>query len=475
MRRLAWGLGLAGIAGCIVAAWVVIAIGAPASFLFVYAVGILTSALGIMVASRDPRNSIGWLMCLTGLAGSLVHLPAGYAYFATVTERGAWPLGGPVTWIGAWSYVVVLVLPPLITVRFPDGRVTRRWQVADWLTLAGAAGFALGIALEPAPNLVEFLPIPGSKVPLLAPFVVNPLGSLPPVVDAQIEGTGLLLLLAGYVTSAAALIARFQRATGDESQQLKWFAYSGALVAAALVYGAVAWNFLGQPLYLAFTPMEIAAVSLPIAAGIAILRYRLYDIDLLINRTLVYLSLTAILGALYVAAVTGFNRLFISLSGQKSDAAYVVTAFVVAVAFGPIRDWLQRQVDRRIGRSNAAQQLDQFRSSVDAVVAVIDVERVLHQLLDQALTAFNARGAELYLASEAKPVYTRGDMNGAGGLEVALRHGGRDVGRLVMGSRRGGAIYSERDRTALQSTADSVAEAIDLAEHLGHPPERTAG
>lgn len=236
----------------------------------------------------------------------------------------------------------------------------------------------------------------------------------------------------------------------------------------AFAYGAVAWTFVGQPLYLALTPLEVAIVAFPLAIAVAILRYRLYDIDLLINRTLVYAGLTAILGALYAAAVTFLNRVFISVSGQKSDAAYVVTAFAVAVAFGPVKDWLQRQVDRRVGRGDAAQRLEQFREGVDGVVAVIDIERLTHHLLDSAVAAFNARWAALYLESSAGPVYTRGDVNGSSGIEVTLRHDGREVGRLVMGGRRGDAEYGERDRLALHRCADSVAEAIALADRLGH-------
>ena len=466
----------AGVLGCFAGAAVSLALRAPASFLLVYLVGVLMGVLGALVATREPHNSIGWLMCATSLCATLLHLPTGYAYQALAIHHGAWLLGSFAAWFGAWSWVPVIAFLPVIALRFPDGKIAPSMRAVDWIAVAGVVLFALAIAFEPSDRILSFMSVPPAAIDRMLPYFHDSLGGFVPLSWlAQVQGLGLAFIVASYVAAATALVTRYRGSRGERRLQLEWFAYSGALMAVALVYGGIAYAFLGQPLYLALTPFEVATVTLPIAIGVAILRYRLYDIDLLINRTLVYLSLTAILGALYVAAITFFNRLFISLSGQRSDAAYVVTAFVVAVAFGPIRDWLQRQVDRRVGRGNAAQLLDQFRSSVEAVVAVIDVDRVLHRLLDQAISAFNARGAELYLASAAKPFYTRGEVNSAGGLEVTMRHGGRDVGRLVMGSRRGGADYSERDRLALQSTADAVAEAIDMAERMGHPPGRTKG
>jgi len=472
--RLAWTLGAAGVAGCVVAAYVVVVLGAPASLLPIYVVGILMGGLGAMVASRQPRNSVGWLMCATSLGTALVHLIVGYAYFAVVVERGSWPLGSFAVWLGSWYWPVVLVFLPLISVRFPDGRVPRGWRPVDWLAIAGVAGFAGAIALHRGAGLVDFMPLPGSKASALVPYTSNPLAVFPSWLLITVQGGGLLLLLVAYAGSAASLVVRFRRATGDVRQQLKWFAYSGALVAATFIYGGIAWNFFGQPLYLALTPFVFAALTLPIALGIAILGYRLYDIDLLINRTLVYASLTAILGALYAAVVTFLNRLFVSISGQKTDAGYVVTAFVVAFAFGPVKDWLQRQVDRRVGHANPEQLLEQFRAGVDAVVTVIDVDRVVRALVDRSVVAFDARGGAVYLASngDSDPVYSRGLVDGRSDVEVLLSHEKEVVGRLVMGGRRGDLDYSERDRLALQRSADSVAEAVALAAELGRVPAR---
>lgn len=293
--------------------------------------------------------------------------------------------------------------------------------------------------------------------------------SLPREQLAAAQGTGLVLMLVSFVGATLSLIARFRRARGDERQQLKWFAYSGSLLAASMVYGGVAWNFFGQPLYEALTPLEIAALTLPLAIGIAILRYRLYDIDLLINRTLVYGIMTAILAAAYTAGITLFQRLYVASTGQKSDAAYVLTAFGLVVVFSPLKDWLQHRVDSRISHRSPVVVLDEFRTSVDAVVTVMDVHQVACRFLDRAVAAFDAKGAALYVGSD-RPIYRCGEMNGGPRVEVLLRHEDRQLGRLVLAERRGHVVYAERDRDALQRSADSVGEALALAAHYGHQP-----
>ena len=280
---------------------------------------------------------------------------------------------------------------------------------------------------------------------------------------------GLGTIILAYVLSAGALASRFRSAGHEEGIKLKWFAYAGALNAVSVVYSGIAWYRSGDLLN-ALLPLEITVVTLPIAIGIAILRYRLFDIDLIINRSIVYLSLTAILAALYTAVITFLNRFVIAASGQKSDAAYIVTAFVVVAAFSPVKDALQRRVDRRLGGAHASAALEKFSSEVDSVVSVLDVHRVACRLVDQAVLAFDAYGAELHLVTSEGPLYCHGHVNGQGGVEVALRHDGVQYGRLRVGRRHGDVAYSGHDREALQRSADIVGEALALAAHFGHLP-----
>jgi hypothetical protein len=145
------------------------------------------------------------------------------------------------------------------------------------------------------------------------------------------------------------------------------------------------------------------------------------------------------------------------------------------IAFNPIKDALQIYVDRRLGHAKAAAALDQFSAEVDAVVSVMDLRRVACRLVDQAVAAFDARGAALYFEpfDGGEPLYCRGQLNGDPRIEVPLRHEGAQLGRLVLGARRGGAAYTRHDHDALQRSADSVGEALDLATQLGHRPFST--
>ena len=485
LRILAWILGLGGAVACATALVWTVAIGLFVPIAVVNLSLILFGLLGALVASRVPGNSVGWVMCAGSLAGSLLFLPLDYGYTAGVVQQGAWPFASLALWLETWAYAPTFgMLFPLVTLRFPDGKVRPRWRFVDWLAIGGTLAYAVGVALAAPSVEAGFIPLSGGRpFHLVAPLVQNPLGAtLPAWWLDQLRLVALATLVVAYVACVASLIDRYRRARGDARLQLKWFSYSGLVMVVALIYGmasqviasGVGPLVVGRHLGDALIPFAFATLALPPALGVAILRYRLYDIDLIINRTLVYGALTAILGAVYAAVITLLNRLFISVSGQKSDAAYVVTAFVVVVASSPIKDWLQRKVDSRVPHGSPSSVLDEFRGDVEAVVSVIDVHKVARRLLDQAVAAFDARGAVLYLhmTGTSNPLYSRGQVNGEEGIEVPLRYEDRLLGRLVLGRRRGDVEYTRHDRELLQRSADSVSEALALAEHLGFKPLR---
>jgi hypothetical protein len=451
------------------------ALDVPRTFLFIYLDGILFALLGALIAARQPRNSIGWLMIALGWLAGLFQVIAAYGYAALGVYHGAWPLGSLVAWIGAWIWGPTIGFIALLTVRFPDGHIGRFGRSVDVIYAVGTTLFVLPVAFATPSVELSFSSLPAARLADELPYFHDPVTSYEPTrLLPPIQGVAITLILLASIVAAVSLTLRYREAKGDERVQIRWFAFAAALCATAVVYGAVAWWLFAQPFYLAFTPLELVALAIPASIGIAILRYRLYDIDLIINRTLVYGGMTAVLAALYAATVALLNRLFISVSGQKSDTAFFVTAFFVVVAASPVRDWLQRQVDRRVRHASPATVLEGFRSNVDAVVSVMDVNRVAQSLLDQALEAFDARGAELYLnPSEKRPAYTRGHIKGEAEVEVILRFEDRQYGRLVLGSRRGDIEYTQPDRALLQRSADSVAEALALGSQLSFKPSAT--
>lgn len=478
LRILAWGLGLGGAAASTITVAFTVALGLYSVHVLFYATFIAAGILGALIASREPHNSVGWLMSGASLAAILFYGPVDYGYLALVRQSGSWPMGGAALWFGAWAWAPLLGLfIPLLTVRFPDGRVARRWRAVDLLAIAGTVCFAVGVAFAPREINTRFLQVPSAVHQALdASAWGNPVAAaLPAGASELIIAAGLALMLLGYLISVLSVIDRFHHARDEKRLQLKWFAYAGVAVIVAEAGGAVdlvtGWD-LGANFHIA---IDLAAFALPVAIAIAILHYRLYDIDLLINRTLVYGGMTAILAATYTAGITLLQRLFMALTGQKSDAAYVLTAFVIVVGFTPVKNWLQARVDRRTAKQSPSAVLNEFSSEVEAVVSVIDAHRVARRLLDRAVTAFGARGAALFLGSTggSSPLYSRGSINADSCIEVPLRYEGRDLGRLLLGSRPGGVMYTKHDREMLQRSADAVADALVLADRLGFRQRRS--
>jgi hypothetical protein len=465
---LAWALGLGGALACTFTLGLTIALGLFSPQAVVFLIFIASGLLGAIVASREPSNSVGWLMCAGSLAGVMLALPLDYGYLALVVEHGSWPLGGTALWLEAWGWSPLIgMFFSMITLRFPDGRVPPRWRIVDWLAVAGTVVFALSLALAPPSVLSGFQFLSSAQAfQLLAPHIHNPLDlSLPVDLLGQVRLIGLVMILLAGVGSVASVVGRFRRSTGVERLQLKWFAYSGVLVGVGFVYLLVALVFLKQSYGDANLPLDAAAFSLPIAIGIAILRYHLYDIDLIINRTLVYAILTAILGGVYVAGIEFTQRLFVFYTGQRSDTAIVIMVFAVATLFTPVQKWAEGAVERRLGGRSPAERLEMLASSVEEIIRVIDPHRIARWLVDESVRSFEADGGELYLEAHhsTEPFHVAGHITGRPALEVAVRHGHERLGRLLLGHRRK-SFYSERDRAAIQRSADVLGEALTVAD-----------
>jgi hypothetical protein len=299
--------------------------------------------VGALIVGHRPENAVGWILAAIALLAVLGALAEEYATFASARH-----LPGPVlaAWFASWAWyptiTLVLLFTPLL---FPDGRPpSPRWRPLAWLAGATTAAFTVLAAVQPTLEL-------GTG------RVANPIG-VAAVGDPEQSMAGQLLVdLIGVlvVAAVASLVVRFRRSRGEERLQLKWFTYACALLPLVVLSDQLP-DALGNLLF-------AAVVScLPVAAGVAILRYRLYEIDRLINRTLVYGLLSALLAGIYAALVLAGGLLSGGLGGQPPSWAVAAATLAVAALFQPARRRIQQVVDRRFDRRryDAAQTVDAF-------------------------------------------------------------------------------------------------------------------
>jgi len=292
--------------------------------------------LGGLIASRRPDNLYGWLWLGLGLSAALLQLAGSYAAYALVAEPGSLPAPRTIAQVLGVAWGMGIILLPFLLLLFPTGRLpSRRWRPVAWAVLiAGAVLLMIGPFL-PDESIGAF---------------ENPL-SVGGVVGEAIVFTSVAVVFVIFgvlVLSALSLVFRYHSAGGVERQQIKWFAYAAVLFGGSLVFG----GFLGQDLPGVWDALFETATFIPlyVAVGVAILRYRLYDIDLLINRTLVYGSLTATLVLLYFGGIVVLQRVFVVLTGEKSTLAVVASTLVIAALFTPLRRRIQGFIDRRFYR-----------------------------------------------------------------------------------------------------------------------------
>lgn len=312
------------------------------------------ATVGALVASRQPGNAIGWIFCALGVCNSLAVAGQGYSIYTLLTKTVHLPGGAVANWISSvLAGPIVFAMFALVLLLFPDGRpLSRRWRVVVWLDLMAIA-LIFAFAFKPGPLDTSLMD------------TTNPFGIVGAGVLLEALGTaGILLALTMAVASAVSLVLRLRRSRGVERQQLKWFAFAGAIFCAAFATGPVLWSLPpSSGLDWIWTVLFLSAVStIPAAAGIAILRYRLYDIDVIINRTLVYTVLSTMLALVYVGSVVSLQYAFRALTGGNSQLAIVASTLAIAALFNPLRHGIQEFVDRRFYRQkyDAARVLETF-------------------------------------------------------------------------------------------------------------------
>jgi hypothetical protein len=357
-RWLAWSLfGL--FVALAVATPVLVAIRGGSAFEALVAIGIGFALVGALVASRHPSNAVGWLLLVAAVALGLDTFMTVYASQSS-SPGAVWA-----AWLNSWLLFVWLYLPALfLTLAFPAGRLlSRRWRAAVWLGVGAVAANVVGTAFAPGA-----LDVPSDRP------IRNPLGIEGRVGDmlSWLSGAGELLAAGTLVLGGLSLVLRLRRSRGRERQQVTWFAYVGMLALVpfvVLVLVSVLAGDQGAPwlnalaLIAWWSLVVLLLVGLPSAIGIAILRHQLYDIDVVINRTLVYGALTLTLGASYLGSVL-LLQLVLNPLTQGSGLAVAVSTLAVAGLFRPARRRIQLVVDRRFFRHryDAARTLEAFGS-----------------------------------------------------------------------------------------------------------------
>lgn len=296
--------------------------------------------VGGLIASRRPRNPVGWFVLGHALCFSLGEFGRQYAIYGVLTEPGSLPAARAMIWPTYWIwYPGLFLMFVLLPLYFPDGRlVSRRWR---WVVGSATLFFSLATVFgmfRPGDDEASGIP--------------NPLG-----IEAFAEGGRVLPLLAALVpivllvfsaAAAASLVVRFRRSSGEGRQQIKWAVFAAVFLFLNTALARLFFDYISP---LAEELLFLAALeSMWLAIAVAILRHRLYDIDVLINRTLVYAALTVALALVYLGSVVGLQYVFRGLTGEGSTLAVVASTLLIAALFNPLRRRVQGFIDRRFYR-----------------------------------------------------------------------------------------------------------------------------
>jgi hypothetical protein len=326
--------------------------------------------LGGLIASRRPDNPIGWMVCAASLANATDYFADGYTMYTVLAEPNSLPGGMVAAWVSNWVPMLALGLLPLFLLLFPTGRLpSPRWRLVAAFAVLLYVTLPVGYALLPGP-LNTF------------PSVENPLGregAAGEIVPGVDQAIAWMMFVLTSVVSLVSLVLRFRRSPGAERQQIKWVTYAAALIAVYLLVDSIFGDTLDP-----ISPILSAIFfgSLWVAIGVAILKYRLYDIDFLINRTLVYGALTAMLALVYFGGVATTQAIFRALTGQddQPQLAIVISTLAIAAVFNPLRWRIQSFIDRRFYRRKY-----DVRKTLEAFSAKLRDETDLNVLTDDVL------------------------------------------------------------------------------------------
>ena len=419
--------------------------------------GALLASVGALLTVRLPSHIVGWLMLTSGLLFASATAAAGLAD-ATLNVNPGSIAGG--TWLFWWSQSAatpaIAISAGFLPLYFPTGKLpSARWRVIVVIGVIATAAATLQAALSQWPTGI---------VPATNPLDPGP-GAQPFLAILGVVAVALGAL--AFCAAIGSLLVRLRHASDIERQQLKWFAAIVVLTVPATLVSILVANvtsgWLSVVNIVSSAIAVIGAMLAPITVGIAILRYRLYDIDLVVRRTAVYVPMTAILAGLFAASTVLLQRLFVVATGNQSDAAVVLATLILATAFTPVRTAIQSVVDRTFRDSlDTERRLKVFTDGVAASLSAPDRARTLRAFLPIAVSAVHAAGGTAVVVNRAGEHRVGETANRGTGsvIQLAIGTDEQRIGRLELDPPANGRAFAPRELGLLMSACGTLAEAI---------------
>jgi MFS family permease len=330
------------------------------------------AVVGALVVTRRPDNPIGWLLGFIAVPSALACLADQYARYGLLTRPGSLPAAAWAAWVGTWIWLFSFLTVPFLLLLFPEGRLlSSHWRWAVWWSSATLTAVIVLVMLGPRNTISEFATTGlVTKLPVTNALFGDRFAEL----IATYRLVPYLLSAASYLPALIGLLLRFQRSQGTERQQMKWFLFGGTLTMLGVLAPSAVF-------------LAVTGIGIPVGAGIAILKHHLYDIDRLINRTLVYGLLSVLLGAVYALAVVVLGLLFGGIGTKPPSWAVAGATLAVAALFQPARRRIQDGVDRRFYRRryDAARTIEAFSARLRDEVDLDTLSAELLAVVDQTV------------------------------------------------------------------------------------------
>jgi len=404
---------------------------------------VLFPLVGALIIQRRPATRVAWFMIAGGVGLGLGLLTFGYGATG-MPPAPARPLALQALVVSQLLFVPSIACGAvLVLLHFPSDRLpSRRWRPVIPMTIVGPALYLAGNAFRPGE--IDSQSFPGLQNPLGVPAALAQ-------AVAVAGGVGNALLTVAALLAAISLVLRYRVADPVEAAQIRWMALVACIATPAFAISALPIGPINEG---AFDVGLVALSAIPIAIGIAITRYHLYDIDRLINRALVYGALTAILAGVFTAGIGLAQRLFVSVTGQKSDVAIVLATLVVATLYAPLRKGLEALVDRRFKYEEG---FGAYRSELRQLLSLIDPSRAARRLAEEAVRELRATGGAVVDAND-RPIATSGEWPQPSAVTIAIPGGNPSLHAIVVGPRKDGQPHDPHSIAGLEEVAALVAE-----------------